>query len=373
ISNYGQLTLGCSKPTCLNFRSGDTSRFFNVDGVDDGFVTVPKKVHKSYDVVDETECDLKFEATKCFKDGEWVAGILPESNTSTSNHLSLRCCRNSAMKMAKFEKIVDITKNEIFEGGDVYEKGRLIAFDYISNIVKFENDKGINYELFINQVYCNLTFTLQQEKGTKSKKIETKKLFQAPLVETDIANIVDGEVIQNENQEISNSQQTLQELPNSNPVSSVQQQVNTNYQAPMPSSLQLQIQPTPLQQPFQSVPMQPTFYNPSLVQQPSNTYSSDTGYSCSSCSGCMSCSYLCFSGDTMVTTYNEIKKRMDELNVDDWILTVENNEYKYSQMKSWLHRKPKLMAEFVKFTLDDGRQLKMTKNHFIYIGDCQRK
>lgn len=257
-------------------------------------------------------------------------------------------------------------------------------------------------------MYCNLTFTLQQEKGTKSKKIETKKLFQAPLVETDIANIVDGEVIQNgnlqlmsensinsntnlegilifqnrnetlknknsENQVNSNSQQTLQELPNSNPVSSVQQQVNTNYQAPMPSSLQLQIQPTPLQQPFQSVPMQPTFYNPSLVQQPSNTYSSDTGYSCSSCSGCMSCSYLCFSGDTMVTTYNEIKKRMDELNVDDWILTVENNEYKYSQMKSWLHRKPKLMAEFVKFTLDDGRQLKMTKNHFIYIGDCQRK
>uniref|UniRef100_A0A914Z3G5 Hint domain-containing protein n=1 Tax=Panagrolaimus superbus TaxID=310955 RepID=A0A914Z3G5_9BILA len=176
-----------------------------------------------------------------------------------------------------------------------------------------------------------------------------------------------------ENQEISNSQQVLQEIPNPTPVSSVQQHVNPNFQAPMPSSLQFQIQQTPLQQPFQSLPMQPIFHNPSLAQQPSNTFSSDSGCSYSSSFGATCNSYLCFSGDTMVTTYGGIKKRMDELDVDEWVLTVEKDEYSYSKINAWLHRKPNIMAEFIKLTLDDGKQLKMTKNHYIYIGDCESK
>uniref|UniRef100_A0A914QC73 Hint domain-containing protein n=1 Tax=Panagrolaimus davidi TaxID=227884 RepID=A0A914QC73_9BILA len=80
--------------------------------------------------------------------------------------------------------------------------------------------------------------------------------------------------------------------------------------------------------------------------------------------------HLCFTADTIVTTMNGQKKRMDELNVNDWVLSAGVNAVGYSKINSWAHRKPNFMAEFIKFTLQNGKELKMTKKHYIYKSDC---
>uniref|UniRef100_A0A914Y4G4 Uncharacterized protein n=1 Tax=Panagrolaimus superbus TaxID=310955 RepID=A0A914Y4G4_9BILA len=79
---------------------------------------------------------------------------------------------------------------------------------------------------------------------------------------------------------------------------------------------------------------------------------------------------LCFTADTIVTTMKGKKKRMDELSVNDWVLSAGGKAVGYSQVNSWLHRKPNFMAEFIKFTLENGKELKMTKKHYIYKSDC---
>uniref|UniRef100_A0AC35FUP6 Hint domain-containing protein n=1 Tax=Panagrolaimus sp. PS1159 TaxID=55785 RepID=A0AC35FUP6_9BILA len=79
---------------------------------------------------------------------------------------------------------------------------------------------------------------------------------------------------------------------------------------------------------------------------------------------------LCFTADTIVTTMNGQKKRMDELSVNDWVLSAGEKAVGYSKVNSWAHRKPNFMAEFIKFTLKNGKELKMTKKHYIYKSDC---
>uniref|UniRef100_A0A914Y6H9 Hint domain-containing protein n=1 Tax=Panagrolaimus superbus TaxID=310955 RepID=A0A914Y6H9_9BILA len=86
------------------------------------------------------------------------------------------------------------------------------------------------------------------------------------------------------------------------------------------------------------------------------------------------CGFLCFSGDTLVTTLNGQRKRLDQLELNEWILSSgENVRIGYSKVNSWIHRKPKVEAEFIKFILSDGKELKITNKHFIYRGNCSRK
>uniref|UniRef100_A0AC34FQ49 Hint domain-containing protein n=1 Tax=Panagrolaimus sp. ES5 TaxID=591445 RepID=A0AC34FQ49_9BILA len=78
----------------------------------------------------------------------------------------------------------------------------------------------------------------------------------------------------------------------------------------------------------------------------------------------------CFSGDTLVKVLNGNEKRMDELEIGEWILTAGDNRIGYSRVISWLHRMPNIKSEFVKISLENGRSLKLTKKHFIYKIDC---
>uniref|UniRef100_A0A914Q059 Uncharacterized protein n=1 Tax=Panagrolaimus davidi TaxID=227884 RepID=A0A914Q059_9BILA len=82
----------------------------------------------------------------------------------------------------------------------------------------------------------------------------------------------------------------------------------------------------------------------------------------------------CFSGDTVVTLRNNQKKRLDELDEnDDWILSAGDNRIGFNKMLSWLHRMPNIETEFIKFTLENGKTLKITKNHYIYKAECSAK
>uniref|UniRef100_A0AC35FA78 Hint domain-containing protein n=1 Tax=Panagrolaimus sp. PS1159 TaxID=55785 RepID=A0AC35FA78_9BILA len=78
----------------------------------------------------------------------------------------------------------------------------------------------------------------------------------------------------------------------------------------------------------------------------------------------------CFTGDTEVQTLNGKIKRLDELDVDDWIYSAGDRKFGFTRIISWLHRMPKLKFEFIKITLANGKNLKITKNHYIYKSDC---
>uniref|UniRef100_A0A914PGZ4 Uncharacterized protein n=1 Tax=Panagrolaimus davidi TaxID=227884 RepID=A0A914PGZ4_9BILA len=122
------------------------------------------------------------------------------------------------MKDAKFQRVVDLTTNEEFiNGGDVYLNGKLIGFDYISNIIKFETDQGTMYELYINRMFCQklpdldiedlpvrpikrisnsekvFVEVVEEDENPAKKYLDNQKpkIYQAPLVETQNVNNVE--------------------------------------------------------------------------------------------------------------------------------------------------------------------------------------
>uniref|UniRef100_A0A914PQ98 Hint domain-containing protein n=1 Tax=Panagrolaimus davidi TaxID=227884 RepID=A0A914PQ98_9BILA len=133
----------------------------------------------------------------------------------------------------------------------------------------------------------------------------------------------------------------------------------TNFQAP----------PQLIQQPFQPVQFIPQ--QQPIQFQPAPAYYPVAGGS----SFNPSLAYLCFSSDTFVTTIGKIKKRMDEIKIGEWILSGDSKsgEIGYTKVISWIHKKPNLMAEFLKITLENGQELKITKKHYIYKGICKNE
>uniref|UniRef100_A0AC34FAH3 Ig-like domain-containing protein n=1 Tax=Panagrolaimus sp. ES5 TaxID=591445 RepID=A0AC34FAH3_9BILA len=375
------------------------------------------------------------------------------------------------MKKAKFYKAFDLKANEEFEdGGDIYERGKLIGFDYISNIIQFENDQGINYEIFVNRILCNTllpakpatetkTSTLfksaQDFKGTENNKNERQKLYQALISETDNANNVgdlqninaplDGNagagagpagcascpnvqiltatgrgpnapVTQTPGTDASGCSTVTISCAASNPTNQVSliwlgqgasggttigtgsatetltcnaggqfalnepgaiqtiDQVECISTEPVPPP-NFQAPPQIAQQPFfpqqQAIP----FQGAAAAAPPPVQYSAPSFGGLSLPGWAPSLGFSCFSADTLVTTHGNKKIRMDELKVGEWILSGDSRsgEMGYSKVASWIHKKPDLMAEFLKFSLENGQELKITKKHFIYKGNCKNE
>lgn len=132
---------------------------------------------------------------------------------------------------------------------------------------------------------------------------------------------------------------------NSNPMSNPVQQQPPQPQ-PQPPQQPPQ-QPPPQQQPFTPPPIPTTPIPPPSMQ--------------------------CFSGDTLVKLKNNKIKQLSKLSIDDWILSAGNDKMGYSKVLSWLHRMPEEKAEFLKFTLQNGKYLKITRNHFIFKIQCPSK
>ena len=123
-------------------------------------------------------------------------------------------------------------------------------------------------------------------------------------------------------------------------------------------------QVSPAQQPFQDFGM-------SVPQAPQNVMNVPPApYAYPSCPSGMNSGYFCFSADTLVQLASGKVKRMDELSIDDWVLSATDKEIGYSIVESWIHRMPEVNAEFIRFTLEDGKVLKITNKHFLYRGDC---
>ncbi|KAI1706613.1 hint module domain-containing protein [Ditylenchus destructor] len=80
---------------------------------------------------------------------------------------------------------------------------------------------------------------------------------------------------------------------------------------------------------------------------------------------------VCFSADAKLRLMNGDTKRMDELELNDWVLAVNNSQAVYSNVDSWYHRVPDQSATFISIHLENGKALKLTPKHFIYRSKCQ--
>uniref|UniRef100_A0A914LPV9 Hint domain-containing protein n=1 Tax=Meloidogyne incognita TaxID=6306 RepID=A0A914LPV9_MELIC len=84
--------------------------------------------------------------------------------------------------------------------------------------------------------------------------------------------------------------------------------------------------------------------------------------------------FQCFSGDTKIRLDNGKLKRMDKLSVGDWIYSTNRSRIVLSKIERWIHRVPEQLTNFIKIKLLDGRILKITEKHFIYVykgGNCE--
>uniref|UniRef100_A0AC34FSB1 Uncharacterized protein n=1 Tax=Panagrolaimus sp. ES5 TaxID=591445 RepID=A0AC34FSB1_9BILA len=145
---------------------------------------------------------------------------------------------------------------------------------------------------------------------------------------------------------------------------------NNPYQAPFhPMHPMPALFMNPAQNQFFNNPQQQSYPSQTAGSSSSNGYYPVSQQQSAASSGCCS-NMMCFTGDMLVTLMNGTKKRMDELTVNDWVLSAGGNRIGYSKINSWLHKKPKLITEFIKFTLENGNELKMTKKHFIFKSDC---
>uniref|UniRef100_A0A1I7XX90 HintN domain-containing protein n=1 Tax=Steinernema glaseri TaxID=37863 RepID=A0A1I7XX90_9BILA len=80
--------------------------------------------------------------------------------------------------------------------------------------------------------------------------------------------------------------------------------------------------------------------------------------------------YWCFTADTLVEKIDGKKIRMDEITMEDWLLSINGSQAVYSPMDSWVHRMPEAKAQFHRIELDDGKVLKLTAKHYIYKTQC---
>ncbi|VDK27691.1 unnamed protein product [Gongylonema pulchrum] len=81
-------------------------------------------------------------------------------------------------------------------------------------------------------------------------------------------------------------------------------------------------------------------------------------------------SLQCFSGDTTVQTPNAIK-RIDELEIGDRVLSIEESLVLYSPVMIFLHRSHNESAVFNKIQTDDGKEVKLTDFHLLYVTNCK--
>uniref|UniRef100_A0AC35F2V7 Carboxylesterase type B domain-containing protein n=1 Tax=Panagrolaimus sp. PS1159 TaxID=55785 RepID=A0AC35F2V7_9BILA len=201
LSFGGQFTLGCAQPTCLKFPIIESPTFAFVNGVKDGFVNLPLINERAF-INDRAVCETTFDSSNCTAEDQWLAGIAPISNLTNVTSLSLRCCKHWAIKSGKFQKVVTIKNGEMYSGGDIYdsEEEEVLAFDYITNIKKFDTNNGTLVEIVVNRLPCNLVEADKNSEGLSKNKV---RIHQAPLVETGDYPAVDYDSIKVENDETS--------------------------------------------------------------------------------------------------------------------------------------------------------------------------
>ncbi|PIC45379.1 hypothetical protein B9Z55_005417 [Caenorhabditis nigoni] len=334
----GQPVLGCGSPTCFGAENGgkdlrhDSNFMAGPDG-DDGFFRegdlARVRVRHSDAPAQMANCPREFSSSTCSNPMTWVGGF----KASDNGDLSLQCCHYEGLRFAQEVGRPVVHPGEVYSGGEVLRDGRQTGFDAISNVKKITSGDGtIAYELTVTRMNClpnpaedtnEVSFDIQRDIGRILEKVgETAASgVQTNQIEAD------------------------QRLSPSTDVQSDSYK-SDSYVAPPESDQQETVEQF-VQVGEQVVPV------------------TSAGYYYPVASGVPAC----FTGDAKVMTPSG-EKTMSELRVGDMVQTYEHGKMAYTRVASWLHRLPETKAAFIKLTTDNGPEVSMTPQHFIYKADC---
>nr|CAD2197855.1 unnamed protein product [Meloidogyne enterolobii] len=150
IKENSQPILGCARPSCFGLSSNkqkldsNPAQFFKIWGQPDGFI-------KSVSSINE-KCDKSFTRNHCSK-GTWVGGIAPSAIITPNYPIKLICCSNNKLNNSVLSGNAQIRAGQMILGGEVFNRnGQQIGFEYISNIWRIFDKKGVLYIAEIRKI-----------------------------------------------------------------------------------------------------------------------------------------------------------------------------------------------------------------------------
>uniref|UniRef100_A0A7E4UV96 HintN domain-containing protein n=1 Tax=Panagrellus redivivus TaxID=6233 RepID=A0A7E4UV96_PANRE len=409
----GEPVLGCARPSCFGWTAdglaaGNASSFYRVNRHADGYFrksTESPKLLAGADAArfkpQTAKCSPTYDSEQCPKDTQWVGGLGPLLNASKLP-LAIQCCEYEPLRLAEDRGVAVVKSGQIVIGGEVMNGKRQFAFDYISDVVKHTSESGeVTYDVSIKRFPClpypsefavdvddaatdellrRFANASRVQTNTAARALGSKTVVDSNVVETG-PHILDSNYVQTQVQSQPIVADTYAQ-PQAQPESYVQPPVNNvegpylaeptnNIEGPYTvEDLDAEIVDAlpPGETAIQGVQL-PEGIQPNIVGGGESSYYPVAQGWCAG--GGYTCGFFCFAADTTVKMAGGGTKRMDELAINDWVLAADENTVNYARVYSWLHRMPKVTAEFIKFTLENGKELKMTSKHYIFRGKCE--
>ncbi|CAO4386945.1 unnamed protein product [Caenorhabditis nigoni] len=390
----GQPILGCARPTCFGWHPNGhqlptTAKFFRINQQSDGFLRDDPLAIHTFDAADprvysqqHATCEHEFQSLSCNQEDQWVGGISPVMNATNTQVIAYQCCTYPPLRASTDRGIATVSGGQIVVGGEVTENNKQYAFDYISNVEKKLSAEGeVFYEVNIRRFSCldlqkadrSVQEVLDAENTIRQMNRQKIVAHQAPIAAVDTPieagqlavpeGVVNGQAVIIE--EIVAQEGFVQEETTPVPPPPFQPQ---GFQQPPPQPFQ----PQPIPQGFQQ-PVQPQVFQPVPVQQPVPVPAQPAGYLPYFSAPAGLELYYCFPADATVHVYDQGTKRMDELEVGDWVQAFGKNgeTVTHVPVQYWIHRDQTQEATFIEFSLDNGEKFSLTEKHMVYVSQCE--
>ncbi|CAB3400763.1 unnamed protein product [Caenorhabditis bovis] len=298
-------------------------------------------------------CDKTFESGSCSSENQWVGGIVPLLNVSSSSTV-YQCCTYEPLRIATDVGLATIGSGQFVHGGEVFKYGQQYAFDYIRNIEKkYDINLKVKYEVTLGRFPClppgDINETITEVIDAKNAIREFNDYEVRKAIAFDEPNV---EVGPNEQIPINGA-----EIENAAPQPAV------NEELVVQPAIQESVQPQETVVVEEIVAQSAPAPAPAPVQVAAPAYS---GYSYFQPSQML----YCFTADSTVKTIAGEIKRMDELEVGEWIMGIGDTGIEFFPVTFWIHRVPDMFAQFRRIQLSDGSEIKLTDYHNIYKADC---
>uniref|UniRef100_A0A0K0EF84 WxxW domain-containing protein n=1 Tax=Strongyloides stercoralis TaxID=6248 RepID=A0A0K0EF84_STRER len=161
----GQPILGCARTTCLGWLGngsfgGSNVKFWKMDGHPDGYLRAQNfstediyiNQYSSNSIV---KCEDDFTSKHCGKSGEWVGGIKPIPYEKLLNTtMRMKCCSYDKLLDSFDQGVGEVNPGQIIVGGEVFNNGRQVAFEYIADIHKKIDYGRILYTVTTRRFKC---------------------------------------------------------------------------------------------------------------------------------------------------------------------------------------------------------------------------
>lgn len=367
----GQPVLGCARPVCFGLNEDaqkQPGRFYRINRKPDGFIRSGDAPVTRYFQQHEVECEDTFQSFSCDADNQWVAGIAPLLKVNSSM-TALQCCTYEPLRISSDRGLATVKPGQIVIGGEITtDTGEQYAFDYVSNIEKTMNVNGtVTYYVNMRRFYCPDQRDLMPQvvtiKPATSNSVQDVRrapvAYQVPIQPaanpiplggSSEENVLVEEVIEQDGIQLSSTTEEPEEPLPVEPPQPVEPPLPPEPPAPQPQFVP--------QQEFVAEPIYFPAPAPPAIAAAPPVYYSGVG------------SYYCFTGDTKVRLIDGSEKRLDVLQVEDWVQTLNGAQVKYVPVSFWLHKVPSQSAEFLRIELSDGTTVKLTARHFIYKTTC---